>query len=302
MEKPILFPKPELQYLMSLEYEVRETIDLGNRKQIQTIFDGTVKGTINGSVREGSGNWLETDVEGNVWLDGKYTIETEDKLIVPLDVNGILTQDGKMKLRVFFHCGHKEYRHLNRNVVIAVGMVTGDIYRMDLYMLVDKAAQSNHNAFFEKPALEHLYYIHVKVGPILMAGSRPEGRHMVIPIQSGRFEGERIQGNVANAGADWNDMIVGVPMLSHVSTRYLLKTDDGAYISLFTDGHMNMGIPGMLAMLKKQPDPLKTYFKQHLKFSTGDQRYSWLNGEICVAIISPTPEQNICYDAYQVRI
>ena len=129
---------------------------MGNRKQIQTIFNVTAKGTINGSVREGSGNWLEKDAEGNVCLDGKYTIETEDKLIVPLDVNGIIAQDGKMKLRVFFHCGHKEYRHLNRNVVIAVGLVTGDIYRMDLHMLVDKAVQTNHNAFFEKPVLEHL--------------------------------------------------------------------------------------------------------------------------------------------------
>ena len=79
-----------------------------------------------------------------------------------------------------------------------------------------------------------------------------------------------------------------------------MHTDDGAYISLFTDGYMNMGIPGMIAMLKNKPDPLKTYFKQHLHYHTGDERYTWMNKELFMAIISPTPEQNICYDAYQV--
>lgn len=79
MERPILFPKPELQYLLSMEYQVQDAVDLGSIKQIHTIFEDAVKGTITGSIREGSGNRLEADAEGNVWLGGKYTIETEKK-------------------------------------------------------------------------------------------------------------------------------------------------------------------------------------------------------------------------------
>lgn len=302
MEKPVKFPKPKLQYLLSLECEIQDTVDLGKGKQIQRIKGGTVKGSILGTVREGSGQWLEPDRNGNTLMEGKYTLETGDKKILPLDVTGIMTPEGQLKLHVSFHSGHKKYRHLNSRIVIAVGQRTEDTCRMDLYMLADREVPERKDAFFHKPELEHLYYIRVAVGDVLMAGKRPQGLHLVIPIQGGCFEGRRLRGTVANAGADWNDMAVGIPMVSHVSTRYLLQTDDGAHIFLYTDGHMRMGIPGMLAMLRKKPDPLKTYFKQHMTFYTGDSRYSWLNSALCAATISPTPDLNICYDAYCITL
>lgn len=305
MEKPILFPKPELEFVFSMEYKTKDNYNLGKMahdlNEIHTIKYGYVEGQLKGSFKEGSGNWITKTEADTIFFDGKYMVETEDKMIVPFDVNGTILADGVIRARVFFHSGHKKYQWLNQARIVAVGKQSGDCYRLDCYALENAETMDGKGiAFFEKPKLEHLYYIHVKVGEIMMAGNMAEGRHMVIPILEGRFEGDRVKGDVIHAGADWNYMKFGIPMVSHVSTRYVLHTDDGAYISLFTDGYMNMGIPGMIAMLKNKPDPLKTYFKQHLHYHTGDERYTWMNRELFMAIISPTPEQNICYDAYQV--
>ena len=307
MEKPILFPMPELEFVLSIEYKIKEHYNLGLQaytlNEVHTIEAGYVKGQLRGSFKDGSGNWITKIEEDTISFDGKYMVETDDKMIVPLDVIGTISEKGMIKARVFFHSGHKKYRWLNQAIVVAVGKMSGESYCMDCYALVNEIkVEEKRIAFFAKPKLKHLYYIHVKVGEIMMAGNMAEGRHMVIPILEGRFEGDRVKGNVSHVGADWNYMRFGIPMVSHVSTRYVLHTDDDAYISLFTDGYMNMGIPGMITMLKNKPDPLKTYFKQHLHYHTGDERYTWMNKELFMAIISPTPEQNICYDAYQVIV
>lgn len=183
--------------------------------------------------------------------------------------------------------------------MIAVGSVLNGEYKLDVYTLEDEAG-ARIKTFFDAPQLEHLYYVQVDVGEFMKAGKLPQGDYMVIPITGGRFEGEKLNGSVEYVGADWNYLNQGMPVTSHVSTRYLLHTDDDAYISLFTDGKMKMGISGMMAMAKGQPDPLKTYFKQHLMFETADARYLWLNNELCVATVSNTPDGKVCYDAYRI--
>lgn len=293
MLHPIEFPKPELNYLMSVDLTVSESYDLGT-KIIETIHGGTITGKLKGILHSGSGHWNT----GNQ-IDGKYILETAEKKIIPIDVQGT-SIDGKLQLRLFFHTGEKEYAWLNHVIVIGVGKVSDGHYRFDCYTLGDHPDGDHAESFFPTPSLEHLYYVNVEVSEFLQAGKLPEGSHMVIPITGGRFEGKRLNGTVENLGADWNFLRQSIPVTSHVSTRYLLKTDDSAYLSLFTDGRMKMGLDGIMAFAKKKPDPLKCYFKQHLMFTTGDPRYAWLNDALCVATVANTPEMQVCYDAYQV--
>lgn len=298
MKKQVNFPKPKLQYLMSMEFKCKQSYDIG-KKQVQTMDAGKVSGNINGVFKEGGGNWLTKCEDGKIQLDSRYVIETTEKEILPFDVNGVILADGTARIRLFFQAGIKKYEWLNHVIVVAVGSVLNGEYKLDVYTLGDEASTSE-KTFFDAPQLEHLYYVQVDVGEFMKAGKLPEGAYMVIPITGGRFEGEKLNGNVEYVGADWNFLNQGMPVTSHVSTRYLLHTDDGAYISLFTDGKMKMGMAGMIAMAKGQPDPLKTYFKQHLTFETGDERYVWMNDELCVATVSNTPDGKVCYDAYRI--
>lgn len=157
-----------------------------------------------------------------------------------------------------------------------------------------------------EPEFEHLYYIEVDVGAPLHVGRVNGGKDMIIPITGGRFEGERMSGSVLPIGADWNTMRPLRPgVRSRVSTRYVLKTDDGAVISLFTEGRARFGAKMVLDAIRKgrrrDPDATAYYFRQHLFFKTGDPRYAWLNTAVAFAVIGMNKDRKICYDAYTLR-
>lgn len=45
---------------------------------------------------------------------------------------------------------------------------------------------------------------------------------------------------------------------------------------------------------------VKTFIDIPLIFETGDERYAWINNELCVATVSNTPDGKACYDAYRI--
>lgn len=102
-------------------------------------------------------------------------------------------------------------------------------------------------------------------------------------------------------GADWNLMYSNY--LNCVDTRYLLKTDDGALISLTTIGRAVIKPEQDAAMERGEyVDPADYYFRQHLLFETGDERYQWLNGACCFGILGCKDEWTIVYDAVHGKI
>jgi Protein of unknown function (DUF3237) len=152
-----------------------------------------------------------------------------------------------------------------------------------------------------KPEVEHLYYVEVDIETMLPVGKLPEGTYRIIPITGGRFQGERMKGTIRRIGADWNTTRGKGTVYSHVTTRYVLETDDGVTISLFTDGRARYGLDAMVGMIKRNPDPNKIYFRQHLFFRTGDERYAWLNDRICFAVVCLNKNMKVCYDAYMLK-
>ena len=155
----------------------------------------------------------------------------------------------------------------------------------------------------QMPQVEHLYYINVACDPAMQAGKVDGWTNMIIPIIGGRFEGERLQGTVRHIGADWNTLKKGVKVNSRVRTRYVLETDDGAIISLFTDGRMHGKLATMIKLqANKDRYPEGFYFRQHLYFTTGDPRYAWLNHAVAFAIIGlDIPNNCVFYDAYVLK-
>lgn len=149
--------------------------------------------------------------------------------------------------------------------------------------------------------LEKLFYIEVTCGPEIPIGNVGKGELNIYPIASGHFEGEKLSGEVMNLGADWNyfQHIDGIDV---ISTRYLLRTDDGAYISLSTNGRCIETPEQMERELRNEYiDPATYYFRQHLFFETGAEKYKWLNGIVAVAVIGFKPTGEVCYNAYMLK-
>lgn len=290
--------KTELRYLMSMKFHVKESYTLGN-KVIETMDEGEVFGDINGVFKMGGGNWLTKCEDGSKKVDNRYIIETVEKDILPVDATGIILADGTVKLRLFFQTGLKKYDWLNHIIVVAMGTVVDGEYKLDAYTL-ESSSVWNSKAYFETPKLEHLYYVEVDVTDAMKAGKLAQGSYMIIPITGGQFKGDKLNGKIENVGADWNVMNIKIPMTSNISTRYLLHTNDDAFISLITDGRVNMTLKGIQAKKKGISDPVNSYFKQHLMFETADERYTWMNNELCVATVQLGEGGRICYDAYRI--
>lgn len=154
-----------------------------------------------------------------------------------------------------------------------------------------------------QPQFEHLYYVEVECADNISVGKVTDGWLLIIPILGGRFEGAKIKGTIMPVGADWNTMFLGIKSRLRPSTRYVLKTDDGAIISLFTEARMKISTLKLLKLMitRKRIDTSKYYFRQHLYFTTGDSRYAWLNTAVAFAVIGMGDNMKVCYNAYMLK-
>ncbi len=148
--------------------------------------------------------------------------------------------------------------------------------------------------------IEKLFYLEASLHQEIPVGDVGRGNLVICPIKGGYFEGEKIRGKILNFGADWNLMYTN--NLDIIDTRYLLQTDDGAAISLTTNGRAVIDPELDQAMEKgRYVDPNLYYFRQHLFFETGAEKYKWMNGIVAFAVLGIKPTGEICYNAYMVK-
>ena len=152
------------------------------------------------------------------------------------------------------------------------------------------------------PDLEFLYRLVVDVAPPIEVGSVEGGFLKIISITGGRFEGPKIKGEVLPEGADWNTTSHKNHTTKHIDTRYILKTDDGAIISLSTRGYATQSEEILEKRTAKEPvAPEDYYFKQHLFFETSSEKYSWLNNVVAFGCVISRKTPGVIYDAWMVK-
>ena len=102
-------------------------------------------------------------------------------------------------------------------------------------------------------------------------------------VYGGRFEGERLSGEVLDGGSDWQSVRSDGSTLLDV--RLNLKTDDGALICMTYKG-VRRGPPDIIARIEKGEavDPASYYFRINPMFETAAPQYAWLNGILAVGI------------------
>jgi hypothetical protein len=144
-----------------------------------------------------------------------------------------------------------------------------------------------------------LMVMHVKVGPLLTIGGVPHGIRRTAPLGSGTFEGPRLRGTVVTGvSADWQ--LLRSDGVLEMDLRFVLRTDDGALISMSSFG-MRHGPPEVIAAMGRGEtvDPATYYFRTMPRFETAHPAYSFLNRLITVATGDRRPEGPI-YTVYEV--
>ncbi|PWY95429.1 hypothetical protein BO94DRAFT_553316 [Aspergillus sclerotioniger CBS 115572] len=147
------------------------------------------------------------------------------------------------------------------------------------------------------PNLVHLFTLTCTVSPPLEIGPGPYGRRRCIPITSGTVRGKYLSGEIVPGGADF--MLVEENQTTHVNTNYVIKSHDGAYIYVRTEGTRS-GPPDVLRALMESPDavdPDQYWFHLHIKLETGHEKYRWMNNRVVVGRATRAKGE-VAYDAY----
>ena len=114
------------------------------------------------------------------------------------------------------------------------------------------------------PRLERLFRATVEIGAPLSVGMTPLGERRIIPITGGRFEGEKLSGEVLAGGADWQ--LVRPDGTALLEARYTLRTRDGALVYVRNRG-VRSGPREVLARIARGEavDPAGYYFRTDRK-------------------------------------
>jgi len=144
-----------------------------------------------------------------------------------------------------------------------------------------------------------LFEMRVLVPEIQDLGQTPLGRRRIATVSGGRFEGERLRGEIVGSPAgDWLLQLADGTTLLDV--RLTLRTDDGASIYMSYRG-IRHGPPEVMARLAagEAVDPGSYYFRMAPIFETASEKYGWLNRILAIGIGRREPDGPI-YAVHEV--
>ncbi|WP_310468818.1 DUF3237 domain-containing protein [Sphingomonas sp.] len=122
---------------------------------------------------------------------------------------------------------------------------------------------------------------------ILAIGKTLAGHRAIAPITGGRFEGERLSGEVLPGGSDWLTTRAGG---FDIDVRLALRSDDGANLAMSYRGRFLADDDTMRRFRQGEQIERDSYSVQVVaRFESGDERYAWLNDAIVVGVGEQTP-------------
>ena len=109
----------------------------------------------------------------------------------------------------------------------------------------------------------------VKLREPIFLGNTPAGARVIVEVESGVMEGDRLRGAIkGNSTADW--LTIGPESTGTLDVRSLIETDDGALVFVQYYGRSDMS-SNPTAPMYVAP-----------RFETGDDRYRWLNPMLAI--------------------
>jgi hypothetical protein len=145
--------------------------------------------------------------------------------------------------------------------------------------------------------VEHLCDMSIDLEPPQMIPT-PRGNRVTYVIRDGTFKGARLTGKLLPGGGDW--ILFGSDGVGRLDVRATLGTDDGALVHLSTRGIVDMP-PTAMEMWGSGGHVAwdQMYTRSLLQFDTADERYSWLDRSVAVAI-NELSRDHVDYRVYRV--
>lgn len=135
----------------------------------------------------------------------------------------------------------------------------------------------------EKPNLEFVTELRVKVAAPVEVGQLAEGKRRIIDIVGGSFEGPMLRGMVRAGGADWQ--LVRSDNVAVLDARYTLETDSGVTVYVQNRGIRYAETSVMERLMKgEQVAASEYYFCSTPAFETEAAELQWLRRSIFVGV------------------
>jgi Protein of unknown function (DUF3237) len=101
-------------------------------------------------------------------------------------------------------------------------------------------------------------------------------------VYDGEVTGERIRGRLLPGGGDW--LLVDAAGIGHIDARYIIQTDDGAFVQVFYGGRLVFHNDALTRLRSGRPlEESDTYFRVAPTFNAPDA-YGWLNNVQAIGI------------------
>lgn len=145
--------------------------------------------------------------------------------------------------------------------------------------------------------VEHLFDMGVDLEPVQTIPT-PVGLRMNYIAKGGRFEGERLRGEILPGGGD--GLVVGTDLIGRVDVRATLRTDDGVLIHYTAAGVIQIPPDGLERLEAGERIPFgESYARTTPRLETSDERYAWL-GALALVGLNELSQGHIDYRVYRV--
>ena len=147
-------------------------------------------------------------------------------------------------------------------------------------------------------AFQPLLAIEMKVDHVYKFGGVGTS-HQAGMVGVGRFQGERLRGEVLPGGSDWQTALADGTIL--LDAKLPLRTEDGAHIIMTYRG-VRAASPEVLARMTagEDVDPREYHFRINPTFFTSDPRYDWLNRVVAFGLGQRLPSGPV-YNVFELK-
>lgn len=141
-----------------------------------------------------------------------------------------------------------------------------------------------------EPSLKKVAHVDVLVAAPIRIGETPHGLRRVVPILGGTICGEKLNGEILSAGADYQ--LIREDGYSFLDARYTAKLDNGHMLYIVNEG-VRCGDPEVMAKITRgEPvDPELIYFRTAPRFETESPEHQWLTRNLFVCAGARDPDK-----------
>jgi hypothetical protein len=125
----------ELKLFLEAEIVLGEVQDVGTRRIVRVMGGRFWSKDLNGTILAGGGDWQQIRADGVVEIDTRYTLKTDDGVLIYLTNQG-LRDGGYMRTFSRFETNDERYAWINKRLFVSDGAKVDGVVKHRFYEIL----------------------------------------------------------------------------------------------------------------------------------------------------------------------